>query len=290
MSRRCRVTPPGGHRPAVAAPWLLAAMLTLPPAAVAGEGRPALPRWEIGGVAVGVSQQAYPGSDTRLTRGLAAPYLIYRGEVLRADEDTAGVRALRTDRYELDVGFAGAFGSSSDEVPARQGMPRLGTLVEFGPRLKWRLSPDDRAAGRWTLELPVRGVFDVDDGFRRRGISVEPELDYDLRLTGALDLGLRASVIFGDRALADTFYGVAPAFATADRPAYRARAGLVAWRLGASLSRPLGPDWRVFGFVRVDSVHGAANASSPLVRRPTDATAGIGLTWTWLRSASRGSD
>lgn len=281
--RRGRVAARGAHR-------LLAVLLALPVPAMAAEPRPSLPRWEIGGIALGVSQQAYPGSDTRLSRALAAPYVVYRGEVLRADEDTAGVRALKTDRYELDVGFAGAFGSRSDEVPARQGMPRLGTMVEFGPRLKWRLTPDARAAGRWTLELPVRGVFDIDDGLRRRGVTVEPELDYDLQLSGGLKLGLRGSVIFGDRALAETFYGVAPAYATAGRPAYQARAGLVAWRLGASLSRPLGPDWRVFGFVRIDSVNGAANADSPLVRRPTDATAGIGLTWTWLRSASRGSE
>jgi hypothetical protein len=230
--------------------------------------------------------------DWAVARGLLAirTHVDVCDERLLAVEDTAGVRALKTDRYELDVGFAGAFGSRSDEVPARQGMPRLGTMVEFGPRLKWRLTPDARAGGRWTLELPVRGVFDVDDGFRRRGVTVEPELDYDLQLAGGLKLGLRGSVIFGDRALAETFYGVAPAFATAGRPAYQARAGLVAWRLGASLSRPLGPDWRVFGFVRLDSVHGAANADSPLVRRPTDATAGVGLTWTWLRSASRGSE
>ena len=40
----------------------------------------------------------------------------------------------------------------------------------------------------------------------------------------------------------------------------------------------------MFGFVRVDSVAGAANRASPLVRQTTGATAGVGLNWTWMRS------
>jgi len=257
-----------------------------------GEERQPLPRWEIGALAFGVSQPAYPGSDTQLTRGLAVPYLIYRGAVLRADGETAGLRAIKTERFELDVGFAGAFGSRAGEVPARAGMPRLGTLVEFGPRLKWRLTAPGQVVlgGRWTFELPLRGVFDLDHGLRHRGSTLEPEIGVETRLAGGLNLGFTASAILGDRQLADTFYGVAPAYATAARPAYAAQAGLVAWRLGASLSRPIAPDWRVFGFARVDSVSGAANAASPLVRRTVAPTVGVGLTWTWMRSATAGAE
>ena len=54
-------------------------------------------------------------------------------------------------------------------------------------------------------------------------------------------------------------------------PACAAKSGLVAWRLGASATRSLGPDWRLFGFTRIDSVAGTANESSPLVRQTTGA-------------------
>lgn len=96
--------------------------------------RPAL--WEVGGVAFGVSQQAYPGSDQQVNRALPLPYFIYRGELLRADRDTAGIRALKTDTFELDVGLAGSFGANSGALDARRGMREIGTLVELGPRLK----------------------------------------------------------------------------------------------------------------------------------------------------------
>jgi len=69
--------------------------------------REALPLWEVGVAAAGVSQQAYPGSDQQARRAFALPYLIYRGKLLRADGDGAGVRAVRTESFELDVSFAG---------------------------------------------------------------------------------------------------------------------------------------------------------------------------------------
>jgi hypothetical protein len=114
-----------------------AALSTL--AVAQGAAGSAPPLWELGGVALGVSQSAYPGADQQVNRALALPYFIYRGDVLRADRDTAGIRAMKTESFELDVGFAGAFGAGSETIAARQGMRKLGTLVELGPRLKWDL-------------------------------------------------------------------------------------------------------------------------------------------------------
>jgi MipA family protein len=274
-------------------PLVLGLSLALIPVFAGAQPGTAPPRWEIGALALGVSQQAYPGSDTQISRGVALPFVIYRGEVLRADGDTTGLRALKTERLELDIGFAAAFGSSASEVPARQGMPELGTLVEFGPRLKWKLgdlAQPSTGAGRWRLEFPLRGVFDLSDGFARRGLNFEPELHFERRGHAGVNYGASLSAIIGDRRLADTFYSVAPAYATAARPAYAARPGLIGWRVGASFSRSLAPDWRLFGFVRVDTVGGAANADSPLVRKTAGATAGLGLAWTWMRSSLSGSD
>lgn len=265
--------------------------LTSTPVLAQDGGAP--PRWEVGAFAVGVSQQAYPGSETQLSRVRALPYVIYRGDIVRAEGGSAGLRALKTDRLEVDVSFDGAFGSSSNEVPARQGMPQLGTLVEFGPRVRWRL--DDPAAakpgqGRWMLELPVRGVFDLSDGLARRGLAFEPEIAFQRRTAGGLRYQASLGAIIADRRLAETFYGVAPVYATASRPAYGESAGLVSWRLGTSFSKAIAQDWRVFGFVRVDSVAGAANADSPLVRKTVGTTAGLGLSWTWMKSRQAGAE
>ena len=265
------------------------------------EDRPAssLPLWELGAFAFGVSQQAYPGSDEQLTRGLLLPYGQYRGRFFRADRETAGLRAVKTPRFEVDVGVAASFGGSSSEIGVRRGMPELGTLVEFGPRLKIKLGDGGgggggRGAGgsdgRWQLELPLRGVFDVTDGAAHRGMSFEPEINFQRRSLGGWGYGVSLGAIVGDKRLNRTFYGVAPRHALPDRPAYEARSGLIAWRLGVSVSRALTPDWRVVGFARVASVSGAANEASPLVRRVHGATVGLGFSYTWLRSEARANE
>ena len=249
----------------------------------------AQPLWELGGVAFGVSQQAYPGADEQVNRALALPWFIYRGRYLRADQDTAGLRALKTPTFELDIGFAGSFAARSDQVEARRGMPDLGTLVEFGPRLKWHLG-EGPGAGRWRAEFPLRGVFDLDDGASRKGLSFEPELNFQRRARAGWGYSASVSAIFADARLARTLYAVDPAYALPDRPAYGADAGLVAWRLSASFSRSLSRDWRLFGFGRIDSVAGAANADSPLVRRTHGASVGLGVSYTWLRSQRMAED
>jgi outer membrane scaffolding protein for murein synthesis (MipA/OmpV family) len=254
-------------------------------AAAAGAHAAADPRWEVGAVALGVDQQAYPGASDRVRRGLLLPYFIYRGDVLRADREGAGLRAFRSRDLELDVSAAAAFGASATDVPARRGLEPLGTMVEVGPRLRWTLA-GTRERGRWRLDLPLRAVFDLEHQLAHRGFVLQPGVAWDREGAAGWTINLTAGALLGDRRLASTYYGVPAAAALPGRPAYEARAGLVAWRLGATLSRPLGRDRRAFGFARIDSVAGAANRASPLVTQQTGATLGLGVAYTWLRSAA----
>lgn len=279
--------------PALASPMkrLLVASLVCSAALARADApkRPDLPLWEVGVAAGTLSQQAYPGADEQVRRTPVLPYVVYRGKVLRADDEGAGLRAVRTEGFELDVSFAGSLSSGGKSLRAREGMPKLPTLVEFGPVGRWFLNGRD-APDRLTLELPLRGVFEARDLRRHRGLSLEPELGLERRSRAGWSYGLGAGLVIGDRRLGATYYTVEPGEALPDRPAYAARAGLIAWRLKAGVARQLTPDVRVFAFGRVDSVAGAANRDSPLVRRTTGASVGIGLTYTLKRSAALASD
>ncbi len=243
-----------------------------------------LPLWEAGIFAGVASTPAYPGSADRSQRALALPYFIYRGEVLRADRGGLGARVVHTDDLEVDVGFAASLPANSKNVAARVGMPDLGTLIEFGPRLKMTLAKPT-AGSRWKLELPVRTVLEFSGGMSRQGWATEPEVSYETRELGAgLNLSANASLVFGDRSLNQYFYSVAPRFASAARPTFDAKAGLISTRLGLSLSKEINADLRVFGFLRYDSYAGAANLNSPLHLNASGSSAGLGLTWTFGRS------
>lgn len=248
-----------------------------------------LPLWELGVGAGGISQLAYPGADEQVNRAAPLPYVVYRGKRLRSDANGAGLRAIRTDDFELDLSLSGSLSSGNKPLKAREGMDRLPTLVEFGPVARWYLNGRE-ASHRITFELPARGVFEVRDFGRHRGMSLEPEISLQHRDRTGWSYGLGFSALFGDRRLGETYYEVKPEDALAARPAYAANSGLIAWRLKTSLSRRLTPDMRVFGFARVDSVAGAANEDSPLVRRTNGVSVGVGLIYTLKRSEARAVD
>ncbi len=266
---------------------LLAALMTMAGGAAAQDTQGSLPLWELGVAAGAASTPAYPGSENRSTRGLLLPIFIYRGEVFRSDQGGIGARLLRSERFELDVGLAASLPARSDDVTIRAGMPDLGTLLEFGPRLKIKLA-NPSPSSRLAIELPLRAVIEARSGVRGQGATFEPKLVYEKAGPAALwTMGLNASLVVGDRKINRYFYEVAPAYATALRPAYQADPGLMLVRVGANASRKFGPDLRVFGFVRYESYAAAANRHSPLLRKDNGASAGIALAWTLKRSVAR---
>lgn len=248
-----------------------------------------LPLWEIGVGAAAISTPSYPGSDERESRLLVFPNIVYRGEILRADRSGIAARVFRSDRAELDIGFAGALPSDSDDVDERAGMPDLGPLVEFGPRLKLRLLElgENR---RLRAEFPLRAVIEARGGLHHRGSTFEPRLAYEMAgERGLWTLETNLSVVLGDRRINRHFYEVAPQYATAVRPAYAADSGLMATRLGLFGSRRIDEDLRVFGYLRFESYRGAANRDSPLHVKDNGVSGGVGVMWTFKRSSRRAS-
>jgi outer membrane scaffolding protein for murein synthesis (MipA/OmpV family) len=251
---------------------------------------PNLPLWEAGVGAAMFNTPAYPGASDRSNRGLVLPFLLYRGKVLRADQEGVGARLLDTDRVEFDVGFAGALPAHSNDVAARQGMPDLGTLVEFGPRIKYKFA-DLGGAGRLRFDLPLRAVIEARGGLRRQGWTTEPRFVWEQRGdAGRWTMEAQLGAVFGDRRIHRYFYEVEPQYATADRPAYRAESGLMLVRTGFGGTYRINPDVRVFAFARLDSYAGNANRDSPLFRKDTGASVGVGLAWTLARSTRRAND
>jgi outer membrane protein len=268
-----------------AATWVLA--IGLSTVAQAQAQMPPLPLWELGAFAGTASTPAYPGSADRASRSLILPIFVYRGEVFRAERGDVGARLFSSDDAELDLGFAASLPATSDDLTARKGMSDLGTLVEFGPRVKFTLARPSPGS-RVRLELPLRAVLEFNGGVRQQGYAFEPELGLEVRDIGAgWSLAATGSLVFGDKDLNHYFYGVAAPYATANRPAYDAKAGLITTRLGLSLAKSLTPDVRLFGYMRHELMEGAANKASPLFQQTTGTSVGVGMLWILARSEQR---
>jgi len=256
-----------------------------PPSPVAGEPRePRLreaPLWELGaGVAV-LELPHYRGSEQSRAWVLPVPYFVYRGRFLRADREGARAVLLERRALEVDLSVAGSAPARSDGNRAREGMPDLAPTFEIGPNANLTFA---RGAD-WKVELraPVRAAFTVQGSPRHIGWTASPYLTAEW-VQARWDVGVRLGGLWGDRRFHGYTYDVAPEYATATRAAYRAAGGNSGWQATAGASRRFG-SWWIGGFVRADSVSGAAFEASPLVTQHRTWAAGIAVSYVFARSS-----
>lgn len=239
------------------------------------------PLWELGAGVVALHLPHYRGSEQSRAWLLPVPYAVYRGQFLRADREGARAVLLERSAFEIDLSVAGSAPARSDGNRARQGMPDLAPTFEVGPNanITFARGPD------WKVELraPLRGAFTVERSSRHVGWSATPYVTAGWVQAG-WDVGVRVGGLWGDRRFHGHTYDVAPEFATASRLAYRAPGGSAGWQATAGVSRRFGSFW-VGGFVRGDSVRGAAFAASPLVTRAETWAAGVAVSYVFARSS-----
>lgn len=269
-------------RPALAA-MALVASLCAPAAHAADERSTERPLWELGLGAGVLRLPHYRGADQSHTWLLPVPYIVYRGEIFKADRDGARAMLVDADRFKVDLSASASAPTRSRDNQAREGMPDLKPTIEVGPNLNWTLG-----RGRdWKLDLrlPVRAAITVGSEPRLAGWISTPNLNLDLR-QGSWNIGLLGGPVFGDRRLHRYFYEVAPAYASAQRPAYTARGGYGGSTLLAAVSQRQGLRW-LGGFVKFDQLSGATFADSPLVRQRSQWSVGVAVSWVLASSSQR---
>jgi outer membrane scaffolding protein for murein synthesis (MipA/OmpV family) len=246
-----------------------------------------LPKWEAGAGLSLLDFPDYRGADERSTLVLPFPYLIYRGEVLRLDRE--GLRGLlvESDRVELDVSANASIPVDSEDNATRGGMPDLDAALEIGPSLNLTLYGHRSRRVEVQLKLPLRAVIATDlSHARAQGLVFEPRLNVDIRARRA-GVGWRGGAaigpVFVSNEYASYFYSVAPAYATAARPAYQAEGGYAGTQVTLSLT------WRgrslwAGAFLRQDWLAGASFVDSPLVRQKQALAVGVGVAWVFARS------
>lgn len=242
-----------------------------------------LPKWELG---AGVGSQLladYRGSEYYRAYLLPIPYLTYRGEFLRADDE--GVRGLfyKNDHFELNVSADAALNGDSEDNPLRRGMPELDSAFEIGPSANFNLTGQDFSEG-WSLRFPVRAVFTTD--FTRIdhiGYLANPKLTYESLDWNGWDGTFNLGALYGSSDYHDYYYSVAPEYALPSRPRFSAAGGYSGSYVKLGASKRSGRLW--FGaYLRYDYLDGAAFESSPLVETDHFVTVGLGVSWVFAVS------
>jgi outer membrane scaffolding protein for murein synthesis (MipA/OmpV family) len=233
------------------------------PAAPAGATEK--PLWELGLGVAGVRFPDYRGSDQSNFYLLPLPYIAYRGKLLRADSDGArailfsGKRSRSTSASRPRCRRAASTTTRAracpiSPAPSRSAQPQCRALAVR------------RQAVKFEFRMPLRQAITLESHPHSAGLTLSPNVNVDVRdFIGGWKLGALIGPHFGNQRQHQYFYGVAPEFATPERPAYDAPGGYSGWRAIAALSRRYG-NLYAGGFVRYDGLRGAAYAPSPLVR------------------------
>ena len=239
------------------------------------------PLWELG---VGLSALSFPdyrGSDESSLYAMPFPYLVYRGDFLKADRNGIRGTFFDSDRVELNVSVGASLPVNSDDSSARRGMPDLEPTVEIGPSLDlnlWR-TPDRRY--KLDLRLPVRTAITVRGGMHDIGWVFSPRVNLDITDVPGMpgwNLGILAGPMYGSERNHEYFYSVDSAYAAPGRLAFDAKGGYAGSQFLLALSKRY-PKYWIGAFARWDTLDGAAFAASPLVKTDHYFAAGIGIAW-----------
>lgn len=268
----------------ICGPWLAA--LCLATTVQATEDRPL---WEVGAGVAALSFPAYRGSDQTNNFLMPVPLVTYHGDFIKADRQGIRGSFFDSDRLDLTLSLALSAPASSKDVTARSGMPDLKGTFEIGPEIDVTLWRSANRARFVKLLLPLRTAVTLEGSPKDIGWVFHPKLNADITDLPGLpgwNLGLLAGPLFGDRRQHAYYYTVDTRYATAERPAYEAKAGYAGMQYLAAVSKRF-PSYWVGGFVRYDNLGGAVFEDSPLVRQKSYVAAGFAVTWILGESSTR---
>ena len=260
---------------------------------MAGEenGTGELPLWEIGLFGGAGRLPHYRGSDEYKTYFLPLPFLIYRGEVFRANRE--GVKSIFWENDRLETGLSMSGNPPVDrDNQARDGMPELGAIGEIGPMLKGYLcdhrNPDPFyavAAVRLAISVDTDNFHTAHEGFR--GDFRLVYRNYTWLEKWKVVFGLNAAVDFADAEGQRYFYEVEPRYATAERPAYSPDGGYSGFSLSANATKNLNSRLKLGVYYRWDNLTGSSFENSPLVQTENNHVVGAALIWNIHRSEKK---
>jgi len=156
----------------------------------------------------------------------------------------------------LKIGYVGD--RESDDSNRLTGMPDIDSSVDGGPFISYQINEF------FSAELAT--AFDL--GNVHNGWTITPQLNYQNRLGMKWLAGGSIGLTYGDDNYTQTYFGVDPQFANANRAAYTAEAGISEASLGLNLTRLLDQNWFIRGDVIGTNYLGDAD-DSPILEEET---------------------
>jgi outer membrane scaffolding protein for murein synthesis (MipA/OmpV family) len=241
--------------------------------------------WTLGLGAGVFDYNLYPGEKATNRLIIPAPYFTFCSPWLEIDR---GIKGFLYDSEFIILDISADFGLpvDSDDSPAREGMPDLDLMVQFGPSLEFLLNDKNKNYFDARFEIPVRVAFVTDiNSAENIGYLFEPRFSFNHRRQARTGLSHKATlgVKFSTEDYHSYYYDVAAEFSTATRPEYKSDAGYGGSFIDYSINYKT-KKFVYWTLLRYQSLHGAVFEDSPLVL--TDDYYFIGFGFAWIIAGS----
>lgn len=246
-----------------------------------------LPKYE-GGLFMGAFKAPhYPGADQTQQRFLGLPYMMYRGETIKVDDEGMRSEFVKKQHFKVDLSVAAAFPANSRDNKAREDMPNLDWLGEIGPRFRYFFIPYRTSLYHLELALQLRGVYSTD--FRsvsHRGYVIHPILSFWKReiFFKWLTFEVRYGAIWATEKVMDYFYDVDSQYVRSGRDRYNAKAGFFEQHLDTAIEIRPYRRIRIFLGMQNNNYLGATNENSPLMKQKLTQSYAFGIMWNLYQS------
>jgi len=204
----------------------------------------------------------YVGSKSTQTLTLPLPYVRYRGEYIRIDEDGFTGKLFGIDGLQLDMSVSGSLPASSDDSGVRKGMPDLDLTGEVGPKLVYNIY--EKGVSLLEFELDLRATLSTDySSIAYRGVISNSQFKYSLNYS-EFEWTFRCGVLFTDADYNDYYYGVSSEYVTPTRALYETKSGYSGFRnrIGITYKKN---NWWGGAFISHHDIRGTSFEDSPLV-------------------------
>lgn len=231
---------------------------------------------ELGIAVASLSYPDYLGSKSTQILSLPIPYLRYRSEYFRIDEDGLSSKLFGIKGLRLDISVNGSLPASSDNNDAREGMPDLDLTGEIGPKIIYNIY--EHGVAQLEFELPIRAVLSTDlSTIKYRGITSTPQLKYSLKYS-EIEFTLRSGLIFSNQDYNSYFYEVSDEYQTSTREIYKAEAGFGGFRnrVGVSYQKN---EWWMGAFISHFNLSSAIYSESALIETETALYMGVSVAY-----------
>jgi len=242
---------------------------------------------EIGIGAFAMQLPQYLGSDQNDSYLVPLPYVYYLDENIKVDKNQFSGKLFQDNDFYIDLSASGGIKVNSEDNNARADMPDLDWVFELGPSIKYYFTGSPQQTSFFYAEFFTRKATATD--FRsitnagwRYGPSATYQKDFSLAYIdqgkGEFEFTTRLNVNFSDARYLNYYYGVPNEYSQQNREKYNSRGGYAGSDISFGLTYKVN-SWWFASFARYYNLSGAEYHDSPLVKRNSHWSLGIGATW-----------